>query len=131
MSAQPVYSNTADPVYANAEKIQKSRPPSTSAQSPSLLSTTWKGEEERNTWEREVSRKDETSRLGHQDHIDGHQVLEGKLKAEQSKRSLYSSSDSETSSSEEEILAVSRTEVEDGNSGEREVKLSDSPSLPV
>ena len=76
-----------------------------------------------------MSRKDETSRLGHQDHIDGHQVLEGKLKAEQSKRSLYSSSDSETSSSEEEILAVSRTEVEDGNSGEREVELSDSQSL--
>ena len=69
-----------------------------------------------------MSGKDETSRSGHHDNVDG---LEGKLKAEQSKRSLYSSSDSETSSSEEEILAVSRTEVEDGNSGEREVEPSD------
>ena len=116
VSAQPVYSNTADPVYANAEKIQKSRPPSTSLQSPSLPSTTWKGEEERNTWDR----KDEASRSGHRDIVDGHQEgLEGKLTAEQSKRTSYSSSESETSSSDEEIVAAARTE--DGNFGEREV----------
>ena len=72
--------------------------------------------------DREMPRKDG---LGHQDNVDGPQGLEGKLEAEQSKTikqgTFYSSSDSDMSSSDEEILAASRTEVEDGSSGEREV----------
>ena len=86
------------------------------------IMTTWRGQEERNRFVREVPRKDG---LGHQDNVDGPQGLEGQLKAEQSKtikqETFYTSSDSDTSSSEEEILAASRTEVEDGSSGEREV----------
>ena len=124
VSAQPVYSNTADPVYANAEKIQKSRPPSASAQSPSSLpsTTTWNVKEERNTWEREVSTMDG---LRHQDNVDGRQEQRKTTPAKRG--TLYSSSDSDTSSSEEEedeIFAASRTEVEDDNSGDREVKFN-------
>ena len=85
-----------------------------------MTQTTWNGKEERNTWEREVSRKDG---LGHQDNVDGRQEQRKSTPAKSG--TFYSSSDSETSSSEEdEILAAARTEVEDDNSGDREVKFS-------
>ena len=105
-AAQPVYANTADPVYANAEKIQKSGARSTSVQSHSFPSTTQKGGEE----------------VSHEDKVDGHQGWERKI--EQSVV-LYSS-DSDTSE-EEEIVTATRTRTEDEersrNSGEAEVKF--------
>ena len=61
--------------------------------------------------------------LGHQDNVDGRQEQRKTTPAKRG--TLYSSSDTKTSSSEEdEILVASRTEVEDDNSGDREVKFS-------
>ena len=61
--------------------------------------------------------------LGHQDNVDGRQEQRKSTPAKRG--TFYSSSDSETSSSEEdEILAAARTEVEDDNSGDREVKFN-------
>ena len=87
IAAQPVYSNTADPVYANAEKVRKE---------PSPPSTKKKGEEEdQNVWKREWLGKD-------QDKVDNNHRSTKEMKVEERRVVAKWESSSTASSSDNE-----------------------------
>ena len=110
IAAQPVYSNTADPVYANAEKVRKE---------PSPPSTKKKGEEEdQNVWKREWLGKD-------QDKVDSNHRSTKEMKVEERRVVAKWESSSTASSSDNEDggeMVVGRiVDRRDGDLEEKEV----------
>ena len=110
IAAQPVYSNTADPVYVNAEKVRKE---------PSPSSTKRKGEEEdQNVWKREWLGKDE-------DKVDNNHRSTKEMKVEERRVVAKWESSSTASSSDNEDggeLVVGRiVDRQDGDLEEKEV----------
>ena len=111
IAAQPVYSNTADPVYANAEKVRKE---------PSPPSTKKKGEEEdQNVWKREWLGKDQDKvDSSNQRSTKGLKVEERRVVAKWESSSTASSSDSEDGG---EMVVGRIVDGQDGHLEEKEV----------
>ena len=110
IAAQPVYSNTADPVYVNAEKVRKDQP---------RLSTKRKGEEEdQNIWKREGLGKDEDKVDNNQRSTKEMKVEERRVVAKWESSSTASSSDNEDGG---EMIVGGRVDGQDGDLEEKEV----------
>ena len=110
MAAQPVYSNTADPVYANAEKIRKE---------PSPLSIKKKGEEEdQNMWKRERLGTDQDKVDSNQRSTKGLKVEERRVVAKWESSSTASSSDNEDGG---EMVVERIVDRQDGGLEDKEV----------
>ena len=110
IAAQPVYSNTADPVYVNAEKVRKD---------PSPSSTKKKGEEEdQNVWKREGLGKDEDKVDNNRRSTKGMKVEERSVVTKWESSSTASSSDSEDGG---EMVVGRKVDGQDGDLEEKEV----------
>ena len=110
IAAQPVYSNTADPVYVNAEKVRKE---------PYPPSTKKKGEEEdQNVWKREWLGKVEDKVDNNQRSTNEMKVEERSVVAKWESSSTASSLDSEDGG---EMVVGRIVDGQDGHLEEKEV----------